>query len=964
MTGEATQNPLYFQFFPDENSLTNDPTNVSASLSEVGGKGLSLIQASKNGFPVPKGFVLSVDFFQPWIELCLDESKSKAWKIFAEKARTVQQQKEESKTAITKDDCDALKTECSKKLAVGKKGCYFTPNQEKALQDAIQGVFGGNESGDGAIVAVRSSSPEEDLVGTSFAGGYETTLGVPLNTSSTGNKNDAFVKALLDSFLSMLDYRVVQYKLQQQQKVQNKNDGDVIMDVLKPKIAVVVQEQIDSQTSGVAFSINPHNNCYDEIVITANFGLGESVVSGIVTPDVYTVEHCKDDEFVILDTKIGAKKEVIWLEKKKDEKGTVQRSSEDASKEAALSESQIVELAKMVAKVEDFYSRESALFCPIDVEWAYHNETLYLLQARPVTSYIPLFPEMITPRGAAKKNVFVDVIVMTQGFSEPFSVLGLDVWSIMVGEMKSEFKKTGPTCPMWNIHGRQYMNISNYLKTTGGTSFVEKIKEADPATDRAFDSIDLDDYTPVEIPDGVHGYLWGKLKTVFRLVPSLILGLWLGEKALDKYKEFAEDFIVNKDAYMPDSSFRSFVKDSAVLMTDQMFSYLGIMATVLWSKSRLATMFKDCKEKGTDDLLVSLYMDLKGNPTSEMGHAMVGLAVRPEIAETKTAEEFRRKIDEEIYSEEFMGLYKDFMMRYGCRGMKEIDMATPRTSEDPGVLFEKVKQIDPEKNAILQVTKRRRDAVEKLSEIARDLGKEKDFLYYEKFIHNFWGYREHPKYMIVVMLARCRERALILGEKFVSDGRMDSKDQVFDLTFDQVASAEEGIAPQDLRPWIEGNTHPIKLVEHVKNWPTVIDSRGKIIRGTRKRPKSEGGDENNSLLLGDPIAPGTVTGRAKVLLAPYEKPLESGEILVARFTEPSWTPIFINAAAVVMEIGGPLQHGAIIAREYGIPCVSGLDGATAKIKDGDLIKVDGSSGTVTFIEKVGSDEKKIAEESE
>lgn len=406
---------------------------------------------------------------------------------------------------------------------------------------------------------------------------------------------------------------------------------------------------------------------------------------------------------------------------------------------------------------------------------------------------------------------------------------------------------------------------------------------------------------------------------------------------------------------MPNASFRSLVTDSAIMMAEQMFSSLGVMVTVYWAKSRLTKMFENSKEKGTDDLLVSLHMDLKGNPTSEMGHAMVRLAGRPEIVDTKTAEEFCRNIAEGTYSEAFMGLYNEFMLRYGCRGMREIDMATPRTSEDPGDFFERVKQIDPENNAILRVKERRKEAREKLSEIARDLGKEEDFLYYEKYIHNFWGYREHPKYMVVVLLARCRERALVLGEKLVSEGRIDSKEQVFDLTFDQFTSAEEGNAPHDLRPWIETNTAPIKLVEHIKTWPTVIDSRGKIIRGTHKRPK---GEENDSLLVGDPIAPGSIKGRAKVLLAPYEKPLESGEILVARFTEPSWTPIFINAAAVVMEIGGPLQHGAIIAREYGIPCVSGLDEATTKIKDGDLIEVDGSSGTVIFIEKASSEEEK------
>ncbi len=145
------------------------------------------------------------------------------------------------------------------------------------------------------------------------------------------------------------------------------------------------------------------------------------------------------------------------------------------------------------------------------------------------------------------------------------------------------------------------------------------------------------------------------------------------------------------------------------------------------------------------------------------------------------------------------------------------------------------------------------------------------------------------------------------------------------------------------------NRKPVEKVLHVKNWPVLIDSRGKIIRGKREITEDSVMKKKEGLLIGDPISPGVVRGRAIILMDPYEKPLEAGKILVARFTEPSWTPLFINAAGVVMEIGGPMQHGAIIAREYGIPCVSGIDNATKMVKDGDLLELDGSFGTVQII---------------
>jgi rifampicin phosphotransferase len=149
-----------------------------------------------------------------------------------------------------------------------------------------------------------------------------------------------------------------------------------------------------------------------------------------------------------------------------------------------------------------------------------------------------------------------------------------------------------------------------------------------------------------------------------------------------------------------------------------------------------------------------------------------------------------------------------------------------------------------------------------------------------------------------------------------------------------------------LFPVIEANVKAYKATERVKNWPKFIDSRGKIIREPRKEYNAKDGQ-----LWGDPISPGVVKGTARVLNEPYEMPLLAGEVLVARCTEPSWTPIFINAAGIVMKVGGPLQHGAVIAREYGLPCVSGVDHAMAIIKNGDEIEVDGSIGVVTILNK-------------
>ena len=158
----------------------------------------------------------------------------------------------------------------------------------------------------------------------------------------------------------------------------------------------------------------------------------------------------------------------------------------------------------MVAKVKDVYSRAKAgasqptsTFCPVDIEWAYRDEKLYLLQARPVTYYISLFPEMITLRGDSKKNLYMDAVVVSQEFSEPFSTLGFDVWKTMVGHMKPQmFESDGPNSAMWHIHGREYIHVSNLMKTTVGRITIEKmIGNYDSSIGRALASIDLEDYS-------------------------------------------------------------------------------------------------------------------------------------------------------------------------------------------------------------------------------------------------------------------------------------------------------------------------------------------------------------------------------------------------------------------------------------------------------------------------------------
>lgn len=847
-------------------------TNEIPQLSDVGGKAKSLIEITKAGFNVPEGFVLSVEFFAPWIQ----EIKATAvWKKFLE--------------TPAKEQCDELK-----KLA-GR--LEFTSAQRDTLENALKGLS------EYLTFAVRSSSPEEDLKNISFAGIYETRLGVT---------NENLKKAITEVFISMLDIRVVEYKRLNNISVDN------------PRIAVIVQRQISSEISGIAFSLNPQNNCYDEAFINASFGLGETIVSGQVTPDNYVVEKVKKE---ILEKNVTEKVRALWLDKKG---GTTGKDNENP-KAQALTDEQILMVTKLVTKCEQYYQR------PIDIEWAIADGKLYLLQARPITTYFPLFSEMLTKPGK-EKHLYIDIIVLSQGFSESLSVLGQEIFSKMIVMAKMGLMPEGKDGIIFNVHGRMYMHISNILKGLGEKRVRKTIATYDNPTRKIFESIDLkQEYMPAVKTEKMKQMTKSTIKMGFSVGPVLLKSFFNYKKILNNYKKNNEEiYRYCKKELTCDKYFDELVDEGLGAFAKMVKSALALIAA-MYANLRLTKMFKN---KNADDLLIALSMDLPGNPTSEMGYHMLKLAAYEEIQNTTSKEEFLQKLNEKQYSEAFLNDFEDYMEKFGARCFKEVDIAAPRPYEHPEEFFNQLKHMNIHDNAMTTVRARKDKAYNELLEIAKKAGKKKKFIKYARIYNDLMGYREHPKYIYVVVNDMLRRRALQLGEKFMAQGRLESVEQIFDLTIKQITEAEKN-PKLALLPIIEKNLAPRKLVEKVREWPKIVDSRGKIFRYIRE---SEDGD-----LIGDAIAPGVVRGKAKILHSPYEKPLEKGEILIARATEPAWTPIFVNAVGVILEIGGPLQHGAIIAREYGIPCVSGVDRATEVIKDGDLLEVDGSSGLVKII---------------
>lgn len=845
--------------------------NEVPSLSQVGGKAKALIETTKAGFPVPEGFALSVQFFTPWLQEIKDSDE---WR--------------ELLLDVTKEKCDALKMKAAE--------LKFTENQKQEFEKYLK------EIDKGSTFAVRSSSPEEDLEGTSFAGMYETFLGI------TKEKLESYIAK---AFASMLDFRVMEYKKQHGMKLKNTS------------ISVIVQRQIVSDVSGVAFSLNPNNNCYDEVMINAAFGLGETIVSGVVSPDMYVVDKVKNE---ILDKKINEKKIALWL---LEDGGTVQKENKNP-KAQALTDEQIIELTELIKKCEDYYKM------PMDTEWAYEKGKLYLLQSRPITTYFPLYEEYQTKPGETK-HLYIDLIKLTQGFEYSLSELGSQIFSELVTMAKGDMMPEGRGGAFYTVNGRAYMDLTNLESGFGGKALRRTIGTYDVPTKETLKNIDFKNgYHLSEKPDQLKHMTSDVIKMGINFIPGLIKTWKDPKKAVDDYFFAAEKVFKEIDKVM--KSEMNFNKKFKLMMKDfsDLMYHAGPLMLALLSEVKIKKMFKG---KGLDAEIIALSIDLPGNPTSEMGYSLVKLASFDEVQNTESPQDFKKGIEERSFSKEFLSAYDEHMKKFGCRCVGEIDIAAMRPYEDLEDFFKQLKLINVHDNAMQTSKEKKEKAYQKLLEAAKKMGKEKKFIKYVE-IYNSLGIREHPKYMYVYANDKLRQVALKLGRQFVKEGRLLKIDDIFMLKADQITQGEED-PKLDLKPLVAENKQKREITKNVKDWPTIIDSRGKIFRHIRK---SESGD-----LLGDAVSPGVVKGRAKVLLTPFEKPLNKGEILVAKATEPTWTPIFINAAAVVMEIGGPLQHGAIIAREYGIPCVTGIDGATTTIKDGDMLEVDGSSGIVKII---------------
>jgi rifampicin phosphotransferase len=813
------------------------------------------------------------------------------------------------------------------------------------LSDAIvpdfigQAIAEAYESlGDGAPVpvAVRSSATAEDLPQASFAGQQDTYLNV------------VGVESVLDAvrrcWASLWTDRAVSYRA---------TNG---IDPHSVRLAVAVQRMVEASVAGVLFTANPVTGKRRQAVIDASLGLGEAVVSGMVNPDHFVANTATGE---IVERRLGDKRVAIMAG---SGSGTERIELDAGAERASLSDGQVLALAKLGDRVEKRYGM------PQDTEWAIDDDGgIWLLQARPITTLFPL-PKR-APTNEEDLRVYFSFSV-AQGVYRPLTPMGIQTFRLITSAVATLAGRP-PRNPyegaafFTESAGRIFADITPVLRSKRGRGLFEWVMRNMEARTVPIVRHLAADPRLAPVPTHIRPVLHAVLSVFVRgRIPlHFVEALARPEKARARAARVEAQFRA-AGTVTPNASAAERLSAAEGLLRggppDMLPNVPPVFAAGLAANALAGKLLGGL---ATEDERRVAMRALPHNPTTEMDLELWALAKEaradPDIArmlgETppeRLAEDYRRG----SLLPKLQTSLADFLHLYGHRGVAEIDLGLPRWSEDPtyilGVLANYLRLDDPQAAPDVQFGRATREAEEMVGELTRRAAREGrlrgalvGFLLGRA--RALSGLREMPKFCIVLLMARARELLWTVGAELAEAGRLQSAGDIFFLS---VPEAWAALAGEDLSPLVRDRRAVYEQELGRRHVPRLLLSDG--TEPTAGINDAAGAD---GVLRGTPASGGVVTQKARVILDPGEASLEPGEILVAPSTDPGWTPLFLTAGGLVMEMGGPMSHGAIVAREYGIPAVVGVPDATGRISTGQRITVDGSAGEVTTdLEGAGS----------
>lgn len=853
----------------------------------VGGKGANLGELSRiEGIHVPDGFCISTEAFR---------------RIIAETPSI--DQPLDQLALLKLEDRDTI-GELSAELRRGIEGVAIPEDIQAEITRLLSRL------GEKDAYAVRSSATAEDLPTASFAGQQDTYLNI------VGAQ--AILKHISKCWASLFTERAVTYRLQHG------------FDHRKVQLAVVVQKMVVPQAAGILFTADPITCNRKVVSIDASFGLGEALVSGMVNADIYKVRNG-----TIIDKKISTKKLAMYASK--DGGTQTQELEPEQQNRQALTDEQIVRLERLGRKIEEHFGH------PQDIEWCMADDRLYIVQSRPITTLYPI------PEANDQENHVYLSVGHQQMMTAPMKPLGLSVWQLTAGR------------PMYQAGGRLFVDVAPDLASPAKRDvLVNVLGKSDPLLQDALTSIiERGDFIR-SLPDDQGGERSGKSNQGSRPANFQTLNEYDPAVVADLMERSESSIEALQQAIQTTSGVElfDFILQDLQLLRKSLSDpqSVGVIMSAMNASSWVNEKMKEWL--GEQNAADTLSQSVPNNITSEMGLELLNVAdiIRP----YPEAIEYLQHAQDDTFLDELAALnggqnIRDaiyaYLNKYGVRCAGEIDITNTRWSENPRllvpVILNHIRNFEPQagsqrfEQGRQEALKKEQELLGRLKQLPDGEDKAKQTKRMIDLIRNLIGYREYPKYGIVSRYFVYKQALLKEADQLVQAGVLHQREDIYYLSFEEL---REAVRTNKLDYQII-NTRKDQYTFYAKlTPPRILTSDGEIITGQYKRENLPA-----EALVGLAVSSGVIEGRARVISTIEHADLEDGDILVTSFTDPSWTPLFVSIKGLVTEVGGLMTHGAVIAREYGIPAVVGVENATKLIQDGQRIRVHGTAGYVEIL---------------
>jgi len=758
--------------------------------------------------------------------------------------------------------------------------------------------------------AVRSSATAEDLPAASFAGQQDTYLNII--------GKETILKHISRCWASLFTARAIIYRIQ------------AGFDHHKVHLSVVVQKMVFPAAAGILFTADPVTSNRKVLSIDASFGLGEAMVSGLVNADIYKVCNGK-----ITDKKIAAKRLAIYALKGG---GTKEQEIEPERQHMqALTDEQILQLERMGRTIEEHFGS------PQDIEWCLVDDTFYIVQSRPITTLYPI------PESNDQENHVYVSVGHQQMMTDAMKTLGLSFFLLTT------------SAPMRKAGGRLFVDITGMLASpVSRKTLMDTLGKSDPLIkDALINILERENFIKL-LPDddkksSPGNHVLSRLSNAFQAQiendPAIVADLIKTSQTL------IEELKQNIRSKSGSDLFDFILEDIGKLKKIQSDSrgldvIIAAMNATSWINENINTWL------GEKNVADTLSLSVPNNITSEMGLELLDVAdvIRPypEVIDYLQNVKDDNFLDELIKlngGQEARNAIDAYLSKYGMRCAGEIDITKTRWSEKPATLvpliLSNIKTFEPNagsrkfEQGLQKALEKERELLDRLKQLPDGEQKAGETKRMIDLVRNFIGYREYPKYGIVNRYFIYKQALLKEAGKLLQANVIHEKEDIYYLTFDEL---REVVSTKKIDyQLINKRKGEYRLYEKLIP-PRVITSDGEIITGAYKR-----GDLPAEAIAGLAVSSGLIEGRARVILNMENADLEDGDILVTSFTDPSWTPLFVSIKGLVTEVGGLMTHGAVIAREYGLPAVVGVENATRLIKDGQRIRVNGTDGYVEIL---------------